>query len=171
MLTAHTRRRSRHLFVVVAVLTATILILQAHRPRKLISAEGNDLSPPTATAGDELARVIDVQDRSTETLMQIQGVVGTATGIDFGGRPRILILAERAGVDVPRTIEGVPVKVYVTGRLSAPRTVRLVSGNWFSKLYRARAHWRRRGKRRWHICGRHHRLPSCRCTWETLRAQ
>jgi hypothetical protein len=55
----------------------------------------------------------------TDALLRIQGVVGTAVGLAEAG-PVIKILTEHPGVTgLPRTLDGVPVVVQVTGKLFA----------------------------------------------------
>ena len=72
---------------------------------------------PSAKA---LGRVMQVQDRWTGRFLKKKGVVGTATGVDSNGRPVIMVLAEKASIaGIPKTVDGVPVKVKVTGRLFA----------------------------------------------------
>jgi uncharacterized protein YcfL len=65
--------------------------------------------------------VMEVQDRATPDLMAIDGVVGTATGVDVAGTPVIKVYTERRlprGL-IPASIEGVPVQVEVSGRIVA----------------------------------------------------
>ena len=80
--------------------------------------------PETAALGappqHALDRVMAVQDRNTARMMAIRGVVGTATGLDATGRPAVLVLTERAGVQgIPRIVDSTPVVVKVTGKISA----------------------------------------------------
>ncbi|NOY88685.1 MAG: hypothetical protein GXO93_04735 [FCB group bacterium] len=70
--------------------------------------------PPNAS---EVAQVMAVQNRHASSLEAIKGVFGTATGRDNNGKVVILALADNPGVaGVPANLEGVPVKVFVTGR-------------------------------------------------------
>ncbi|MGH7521772.1 MAG: CARDB domain-containing protein [Gemmatimonadales bacterium] len=83
-------------------------------------------SPPDSPAGPSIAPVPDlhgalaVQRRHTNALLEIPGVVGTAiTGLP-DGRAGVLILTERAGITgLPQALDGVPVKVRVSGRIMA----------------------------------------------------
>lgn len=60
------------------------------------------------------------QERHTEKLLDIQGVVGTAIGMDENGLAVVQILTERRGVaKLPAFLDGVPVKPMVTGKLYA----------------------------------------------------
>lgn len=77
---------------------------------------------PSAAAADPqpnaraVARVMEVQDRNTDRLLAIKGVVGTATGLDAAGQPVVKVFLARAGVaGIPAKLEGVPVQVEVTG--------------------------------------------------------
>jgi hypothetical protein len=77
----------------------------------------------------QVQAVIEVQNRNTPSLMEIAGVVGTATGLDENGKPTILILTETDimatalakgdRLPLPDQIDGVPVTVEVTGRIVA----------------------------------------------------
>jgi len=70
--------------------------------------------PPNAS---EVAQVMAVQNRHASSLESIKGIFGTATGRDNNGKVVIMALADNPGVTgVPANIEGVPVKVFVTGR-------------------------------------------------------
>lgn len=67
-----------------------------------------------------VAAAIAVQDRHTDRLMAIRGVVGTATGLARDGRAAIIVFAEGPGiVDLPMDLEGIPVDVAVTGTIVA----------------------------------------------------
>jgi len=63
---------------------------------------------------------IQVQNRNTERLMGIPGVVGHGVGISSNGEPVIKIFVARAGIPgIPAALEGVPTKVEVTGMVIA----------------------------------------------------
>jgi len=63
---------------------------------------------------------IEVQNRHTERLMGIPGVVGHGVGISSDGEPVIKIFVARAGIPgIPEVLEGVPTKVEVTGMVIA----------------------------------------------------
>jgi hypothetical protein len=69
---------------------------------------------------DPFAAVVAIQNRHTERLMAVAGVVGTATGLGANGRPAVLVFA--AGPDVagiPTTLEEAPVEIRVTGEFRA----------------------------------------------------
>lgn len=86
---------------------------------------GPDQRAPTAPdvsilQQDLLRPAMAAQDRHTPELMSLPGVVGTATGLTEGGQPAILVLAERPGVTgVPASLDGYPVRVEVTGPITA----------------------------------------------------
>lgn len=86
------------------------------------------VSPSTTQPGLEVSRWISeeilattaVQNRHTDRLLELEGVVGTATGLTPDGRPAIKILTARPEVaGIPRDLEGVPVIVEVTGEIIA----------------------------------------------------
>lgn len=69
---------------------------------------------------DALTRAIEVQERHTDELMAKPGVVGTAIGEGQGARPVILVLLEAGGVPgIPDSLEGVPVRPLITGKVYA----------------------------------------------------
>jgi len=68
----------------------------------------------------DVANVMAVQNRHTARLMKMEGVVGTATTRLDDGRVGILVCTERPGLSgIPGTIDGVPTKVLVTGKVTA----------------------------------------------------
>ncbi len=67
-----------------------------------------------------LERAIEVQERHTERLMAIEGVAGTAVGLNPGGQAAVAVLLERPGVGgIPQQLEGIPVHPVVTGEIYA----------------------------------------------------
>jgi hypothetical protein len=67
-----------------------------------------------------LARAIEVQERNTERLMAIEGVVGTAVGLNPSGHFAVDVLLERPGIGgIPQQLEDVPVHPVVTGKIYA----------------------------------------------------
>ena len=63
---------------------------------------------------------IEVQERHTDALITMEGVVGTAVGVRGDGEPVIKIFTETAGIPgLPRALDGVPVVVQVTGKIFA----------------------------------------------------
>lgn len=74
--------------------------------------------PPDGPPG--LERAIAVQEAHNRELLGKSGVVGTAVGLTADGTPAIKIFTERAEVGgLPVSLDGVPVIVQVTGKLSA----------------------------------------------------
>ena len=69
---------------------------------------------------DGLERAKQAQERHTDDLLQIQGVVGTAVGHGSQGRPAVFVLTERAGVSgIPSRLDGVTVVTHVVGKIVA----------------------------------------------------
>ena len=62
-----------------------------------------------------------VQDRNTPDIMNIDGVVGIATGVDDNGRPAIHVYTERALAPgrIPAELDGYRVMAIVTGKITA----------------------------------------------------
>jgi len=83
-------------------------------------APSSELASEPAAKLTGLARAMEVQNRHTGALMALPDVVGTATGLGAEGSPVVLVLAEKAGVrGIPRSLDGVPVIVKVTGKIVA----------------------------------------------------
>lgn len=66
-----------------------------------------------------LDRARDVANEHATGLLATPLVVGVGVGATASGRPAIAVLTESAGADVPSSIDGVPVVVYVTGAINA----------------------------------------------------
>ena len=65
-------------------------------------------------------RVKEVQERNTNRLMAIDGVVGTAIGFNPNARLSVVVLLETPGVGgIPQELEGIPVHRVVTGEIYA----------------------------------------------------
>lgn len=65
---------------------------------------------------------IDAQERNNPSILSVPGVVGTGVGVNSSGRPVIKVFTETRGVrGLPRTVDGVPVQVLLTGRIFALR--------------------------------------------------
>jgi hypothetical protein len=74
--------------------------------------------PPAGPPG--LAQAIAAQVRHNPQLLTTPGVVGTAVGLRGDGVAVVKVFAEKPGVaHVPAVLDGVPVVVQVTGRLTA----------------------------------------------------
>lgn len=73
-----------------------------------------------AFAPSGLGGAVATQEHYTDDLLQIKGVVGTAVGLNADGQPVVMIFAETAEVPgLPRSLDGVPVVVQVTGKIYA----------------------------------------------------
>ena len=69
---------------------------------------------------DAFERVREAQERHTNGLLAMGGVEGTAIGLNENGRLAIKVFTARPGVaGIPKTLDGVPVKVVVTGKFYA----------------------------------------------------
>ena len=69
-----------------------------------------------------LLRAVQAQNRHTDRLLSIRGVVGTATIVPRRGQPAVLVFTRQAGVvGIPRELDGVPVVVEATGEFFALR--------------------------------------------------
>jgi hypothetical protein len=96
---------SKLLLVVVAVFGLLVL-------SSMLSAQGR--------SQDAFERVKEVQEKHTDRLMAIEGVEGTAVGVDDSDRPAVKVFLENPGVrGIPRELDGVPVHPVVTGKFYA----------------------------------------------------
>jgi len=96
---------SKILLVVVSIFGLLVLA-------GVLSAQGR--------SEDAFERVKQVQERHTDRLMAIDGVVGTAVGLGDGAGHAVLVLLERPGVGgIPDELDGVPVHPVVTGKFYA----------------------------------------------------
>ena len=67
-----------------------------------------------------LAKALEAQQRHTEVLLNLPGVVGTATSWTEDGTPIVKIYTEKIGIGgLPKQLDGVPVTIAVTGRIHA----------------------------------------------------
>ncbi len=95
------------LLVIVAVFG--LLVLSG-----VLSAQGR--------SEEALEHVKDIQERNIDRLMAIDGVEGTAIGYNQNERLAVKVFVSRGGVaGIPRTLDGVPVQVVVTGKFYALR--------------------------------------------------
>ena len=70
--------------------------------------------------GNTFERAKEIQEKHTGRLMAIEGVVGTAVGIDPDNRHEVKVFVERLEVaGVPNKLDEVPVEVVVTGKIYA----------------------------------------------------
>lgn len=121
------RPHPRTSFALVCLTGAVILAMM------IWSGCGNDQSKDPASpeltgdnalyspANQRIQEVMAIQDAYTTELMKNPLIVGTATGLTENGEPAVLVFAAeelRAG-SVPATLDGVPVRVQVTGKLIA----------------------------------------------------
>jgi len=67
-----------------------------------------------------IEHMIAVQEKHTEKLMALDGIVGTAVGLDEGNNGVVFVLTARPGIaGIPQALEDVPVRVVMTGEFSA----------------------------------------------------
>ncbi len=65
-------------------------------------------------------RAIAAQEANLQRLLEIDGVVGAGVGLDARGRAAVVVTTARDGVaGIPRSLDGVPVRVMVTGPIHA----------------------------------------------------
>jgi hypothetical protein len=67
-----------------------------------------------------LAKALAAQAKHTDRLLSMNGVVGTAIGLDARGEGEVQLYTKAGGVrGLPASLDGVPVKVIVTGEIRA----------------------------------------------------
>jgi len=82
-------------------------------------ASGSGAAPdPGSALGLQVA--IAAQERHTDALLDVPGVVGTGVGLSPAGRAVIRVYTETAAVrGLPAELDGVPVEAVVTGMIVA----------------------------------------------------
>lgn len=78
--------------------------------------------PSAALQGvqQDLGPAIAAQQRHTDRLLAVRGVVGTAVGLAPDGRPAVMIFTKAPGVaSLPATLDGIPVVVEASGEFTA----------------------------------------------------
>jgi hypothetical protein len=105
---------------------AALVVLMAAAPAVwyACSSDGPSAPPPEPVNPRipvaDLRAAIAAQRRHTDALLLTPGVIGTAVAPLEGGGAGMLILLERPGIPgLPQVLDGVPVKVQVTGRIMA----------------------------------------------------
>ncbi len=111
-------------------LAAAMWVACADSPQSPAGLQGPGLSATVtgverAIQAQELGPAIRAQERHTDELLGLAGVVGTAVGLNGGGRPAVKVYTIREGVrGIPRNLDGIPVVVEVTGPIVALQEAR-----------------------------------------------
>ncbi len=130
--------RSRRGTMLVAILAAVMIVpmflwVGCDQPQDTPSAGIPEQGAPTLSKDNPQVRaVMALQDRYTEDLMAVPGVVGTATGLTDDGTIAILVYLKEeqrspvkgkgiSAAGIPLAIDGVPVVTEVTGEFRAMR--------------------------------------------------
>jgi hypothetical protein len=80
------------------------------------AAPGIESTIPLETPASGLSLALATQERHTERLLGIKGVVGTAVALDANGKGEMRVFTRDASVrGLPATLDGTPVSVVVTG--------------------------------------------------------
>jgi hypothetical protein len=121
----HAHRRT---LTVAALLAAAALIVAGCSKKSTSIVEPSSPDLASIKNGGELnmtnaavRAVAIVQERHTNDLMSIPGVVGTATSVDADGNLAVMVMTEHAlgAGRLPANVEGVPVFEEVTGKIKA----------------------------------------------------
>lgn len=86
-----------------------------------VGLSGVDRAPAAGPDPQVIENVLAVQNRHTDRLLGIEGVIGTATGLDRAGRfaVKVYVAHDQVAGLVPGKLEGVPVVIQVTGPIDA----------------------------------------------------
>jgi hypothetical protein len=118
----------RRTLTLAAILAAAALIAAGCSKKSTSVLEPNSPALASIKNGGELnmtnaavRAVAVVQERHTNDLMNIPGVVGTATSVDANGNLAVMVMTEHAlgAGRLPANVEGVPVFEEVTGKIKA----------------------------------------------------
>ncbi|MEW6052075.1 MAG: hypothetical protein AB1644_13565 [Candidatus Zixiibacteriota bacterium] len=110
------------LFVILLVAASALFWTGCNRD---INAPADNLALTSYLPGDpaEIAKVMGIQNRHTDALLAIDGVVGTGTSVDENGKPVIKVFTsgpiEASAGKVASSIEGVSVVIEETGAFTA----------------------------------------------------
>ncbi|MEP7234044.1 MAG: hypothetical protein ABI778_01990 [Ignavibacteriota bacterium] len=115
-----TSAKSVMAFASVAVLAAALFSGCSSPSTGDPSAQTQLQYNPTSMSGVDLSATIEVQNRHTEELMAIDGVIGTGAGLYSDGTPSVYIFTTRDNVaGLPSMIEGIHTTVKNTGVIEA----------------------------------------------------
>ncbi len=105
----------------------TIIWVSCGNPTKSNNPVSSEQQAVLSMNNPQIKALVPVQKKYTPELMQKQGVIGTAIGLDENGKPAILVLtktdilaqalAKGQPAPIPTQLENVPVKVYVSGEI------------------------------------------------------
>lgn len=118
------------LHITGVALAAAMWVACADSPQSPAGLQGPGLDADVsgldrAILAQELGPAIRAQERHTDELLGLEGVVGTAVGLNGGGRPAVKVYTTRDGVrGIPRSLDGIPVVVEVTGPIVALQEAR-----------------------------------------------
>ena len=86
----------------------------------LLTITSVSAGPPFDPASEPgLDRARDAANANARGLFIVAGVVGVGAGFTPAGEPAVVVLTESAGVNVPGSLDGLPVVVVVTGKIRA----------------------------------------------------
>ena len=86
----------------------------------VLTASVGGTQTAVASGDDGLARAIAAQEKHTDELLAIPGVVGTGVGHGSRGRAAVFVLTETPGVaGIPKELDGVAVVPQMTGKIVA----------------------------------------------------
>jgi hypothetical protein len=106
--------------ILLAVLSLVIALAGCQIASKPEATTGPQAVGSLPGDSPELLQAIAVQERNTDNILAIPGVVGIATGVAKGQSPFIMVLAsEASAAAVPASLEGLAVKIRVTDGLFA----------------------------------------------------
>ena len=115
-----TRRRSTMLLL-TAILAFTMIFWGCSQNPTPSTSSDQSYDAGLTMDNPRVLSAMKIQERHTARLMAQKGVIGTAVGLDDNGQPAVLLLVEndQDAQSAPLTLDGMPVKVEVTGKIVA----------------------------------------------------
>ena len=115
-----TRRRSTMLLL-IAILAFTMIFWGCSQNPTPSTSSDQSYDAGLTMDNPRVLSAMKIQERHTARLMAQKGVIGTAVGLDDNGQPAVLLLVEndQDAQSAPLTLDGMPVKVEVTGKIVA----------------------------------------------------
>lgn len=104
--------------VIAGLFAVTVWAGCGDQPDSVVEPQFGPLS--TTLQEQVVGPAIRIQERHTDRLLRIDGVVGTAVGITADGMAVVKIFTTAAGIEgLPKSLDGIPVLVEVTGEFFA----------------------------------------------------
>lgn len=109
------------LFTVLLAVTMIVMVSCGEQTQAPVEPEESQEVAVLSQNDPAIQAVLAIQDRHTDNLMRKSGVVGVATGESELGQAAIIVMVENKAAlkGLPETLEGVPVRGLITGKITA----------------------------------------------------